>query len=64
MAKTGTLNGANTYAGYFPLPGGHMARFALMVNDHVPYDYKFKLAKMLYNGFHGIKTANAQKIAR
>ncbi|MBI4411604.1 MAG: D-alanyl-D-alanine carboxypeptidase, partial [Deltaproteobacteria bacterium] len=64
LAKTGTLNGANTYIGYFPLPGGHTARFALMVNDHVPYDYKFKLAKMLYNGFHGIKTANAQKIAR
>lgn len=53
LAKTGTLNNANTYAGYFPLPNGHSARFAIMVNGHVPYDTKFKLAKMLYAGLHG-----------
>ena len=58
LAKTGTLNGANTYAGYFPLPNGHSARFAILVNDNVPYDTKFKLARMLYAGLHGNGTAN------
>lgn len=60
LAKTGTLDGANTYVGYFPLPDGDMARFALMVNDPVPFDYKFKLAKMLYNGLHGLPVAKTR----
>ena len=53
QAKTGTLTGVNTLAGYFPLGNGHTARFAILVNDKVPFDYKFKLAKMLYAGITG-----------
>lgn len=49
-AKTGTLTGVNTLAGFFPMSDGKMARFAIMVNSPVPFDYKFKLAKMLYDG--------------
>lgn len=53
QAKTGTLTGVNTFAGYFSLANGHTARFAILVNDTVPFDYKFKLAKMLYAGITG-----------
>ncbi|HSA58323.1 MAG TPA: D-alanyl-D-alanine carboxypeptidase [bacterium] len=49
-AKTGTLTGVNTLAGFFPMSDGKMARFAILVNSPVPFDYKFKLAKMLYDG--------------
>ena len=50
-AKTGTLTGVNTLAGYFPLNGsGRWARFVIFVNDRVPFDYKFRVAKMLYAG--------------
>lgn len=50
LAKTGTLTGANTLAGYFSLGNGKTARFAILVNDKVPFDYKFRLGKMLYTG--------------
>lgn len=49
-AKTGTLHDANTLAGYFTTNEGLPVRFVIMVNDIVPYEYKFKLAKMLYSG--------------
>lgn len=52
-AKTGTLTGVNTLAGFFPLKDGRTARFALLVNTAGPFDYKFKLAKMLYEGVNG-----------
>lgn len=52
-AKTGTLTGVNTLAGYFDLPNGKAARFAILVNDTVPFDYKFKLGRMLYAGING-----------
>lgn len=51
-AKTGTLKDANTYVGYFPLQGRQI-RFVILVNSVVPYNYKFKLAKMLYAGLNG-----------
>jgi len=52
-AKTGTLTGVNTLAGFFPLEDGKTARFAILVNSPVPFDYKFKLGKMLYAGVNG-----------
>ncbi len=52
-AKTGTLNGVNTYAGYVDLPNGEVARFALFVNDQVPFDHKFTMARQLYRGITG-----------
>ncbi len=51
-AKTGTLTGVNTLAGYMPLPDGKHARFAILVNDNVPFDYKFKLGRLLYAGLN------------
>lgn len=57
-AKTGTLNGVNTYMGYFPLSGGHHARFVILVNDNVPFGHKFKMAKMLYQYMHGAKATD------
>lgn len=53
QAKTGTLHGVNTYAGYFPHDNGQTIRFVILVNYQVPYNYKFKLAKMLYTGING-----------
>lgn len=53
-AKTGTLNGVNTYAGYFPLSNGNRAKFVIMVNDQVPFNHKFQLAKTLYNYFNNL----------
>jgi len=54
-AKTGTLTGVNTLAGYMPMGNGRFARFAILVNDTVPFDYKFKLGKMLYAGINDTK---------
>ncbi len=52
-AKTGTLTGVNTFAGFFRKNDGKTVRFAILVNAAVPFDYKFKLAKMLYDGVNG-----------
>ncbi len=52
QAKTGTLTGANTYAGYMPLSDGSTARFVILVNASVPHNYKFKLAHKLYDALH------------
>ncbi len=52
QAKTGTLTGVNTYAGYFKHQDGRLIRFAIMVNSPVPHDYKFRLAQQLYQGLH------------
>lgn len=52
QAKTGTLTGVNTYAGYFDHEDGRLIRFVIMVNSAVPYDYKFRLAQQLYRGVH------------
>ncbi|MBI2346166.1 MAG: D-alanyl-D-alanine carboxypeptidase [Deltaproteobacteria bacterium] len=53
MAKTGTLNGANTFAGYFPIGNGGEARFVILVNDRVPFTHKFRIARMVYEGVNG-----------
>ncbi len=52
LAKTGTLTGVNTLAGYMSLGNGRHVRFAILVNDKVPFDYKFKLGKMLHAGLN------------
>lgn len=52
-AKTGTLTGVNSLAGFLPTKNGGVARFAILVNSPVPFDYKFKLGKMLYDGVNG-----------
>lgn len=52
-AKTGTLTGVNTLVGYFPDRNGGLVKFVILVNDSVPYDYKFKLGRMLYDAIHG-----------
>ncbi len=55
LAKTGTLTGVNTLVGYMPTGDGRTARFAILVNDNVPFDYKFKLGKMLYDGLNNMR---------
>jgi serine-type D-Ala-D-Ala carboxypeptidase/endopeptidase (penicillin-binding protein 4) len=52
-AKTGTLTGVNSLAGFFPSGDGKAVRFAILVNSPVPFDYKFKLGKMLYEALNG-----------
>lgn len=52
QAKTGTLNGVNTYAGYFSLPNGNDMQFVMLINDQVPYEYKFQMAKKLYENLN------------
>lgn len=52
-AKTGTLTGVNTLIGYFQKKSGDWVTFAILVNSSVPFDYKFKLGKMLYDGLSG-----------
>lgn len=51
-AKTGTLTGVNTLVGYFDGKGGRV-KFVILVNDAVPFDYKFRLGKMVYDGVNG-----------
>lgn len=52
-AKTGTLTGVNTLVGYFDVPAFGLVKFAILVNSPVPYDYKFRLGKMLFQGLGG-----------
>lgn len=51
-AKTGTLTGVNAYAGYMENQT-QWYTFVILVNDTVPYDYKFELADQLYLGITG-----------
>jgi D-alanyl-D-alanine carboxypeptidase/D-alanyl-D-alanine-endopeptidase (penicillin-binding protein 4) len=45
--KTGTLNGVNTLVGYSTLGNGKVIRFAILVNSQVPFDYKFRVLKVM-----------------
>jgi D-alanyl-D-alanine carboxypeptidase/D-alanyl-D-alanine-endopeptidase (penicillin-binding protein 4) len=47
QAKTGTLTGVNTLAGYLNSPRYGPVRFAILVNRNVPTMYKFEVAKAL-----------------
>lgn len=60
-AKTGTLTNVNTYAGFFDTPDGRTVQFVFFVNDTVPFDYKFEMARKLYRGIvgHDVPTKEA-----
>lgn len=49
LAKTGTLRGVNSLAGYFDIGGskGENARFSIIINSDVPPMHKFKVADEL-----------------
>jgi len=50
LAKTGTLRGVNTLAGYFDLGGSTgQARFCILINSDVPPTYKFRVANEIRN---------------
>lgn len=53
FGKTGSLTGVNTYSGYFRSKDKSWVRFSILVNDVVPTDYRFRLARMLYEGVNG-----------
>jgi D-alanyl-D-alanine carboxypeptidase/D-alanyl-D-alanine-endopeptidase (penicillin-binding protein 4) len=45
IAKTGTLRGVSSLAGYLDLKGHQgAARFCILINDNVPHHYKFQVA--------------------
>lgn len=46
-AKTGSLRGVNTLAGYFELAPADNVRFAILVNSDVEHTYKYKVARIL-----------------
>ncbi len=47
LAKTGSLNGVNSLAGYFNLPKHGEVRFSLIINSGVPHLYKFRAAERI-----------------
>jgi len=46
-AKTGSLRGVNTLAGYFELSPTEQVRFAILVNSDVEHSYKYRVARAL-----------------
>jgi D-alanyl-D-alanine carboxypeptidase/D-alanyl-D-alanine-endopeptidase (penicillin-binding protein 4) len=52
-AKTGSLRGVNTLAGYFELAPQQNVRFAILVNSDVEHSYKFKVARALREHLRG-----------
>jgi D-alanyl-D-alanine carboxypeptidase len=46
-AKTGTLTGVNSLAGYFTLPNRGDVRFVILINSDVPPMYKFTVASAI-----------------
>ncbi len=54
QAKTGTLNGVSSLAGYFATPTGQHYRFVIIINDpKTSYEAKFDVARILYRGLVG-----------
>lgn len=48
LAKTGSLRGVNSLAGYFSLSEeGDRVRFSILINSQVPHLYKYQVAKEL-----------------
>ncbi len=47
LAKTGSLNGVNSLAGYFSLPKHGEVRFSVIINSGVPHLYKFRAAERI-----------------
>jgi D-alanyl-D-alanine carboxypeptidase/D-alanyl-D-alanine-endopeptidase (penicillin-binding protein 4) len=58
QAKTGSLNGVNSLAGYFDTPHAGQVRFAIIINSQVPHLYKFSVANKIRDHL------NAQRINR
>ncbi len=56
LAKTGSLNGVNSLAGFFTVPSEGEVRFAIIINSGVPYLYKFRAAEQIRD--YLIKQAN------
>lgn len=50
FAKTGTLRGVSCYAGYLRLDSG-WASFVLLINQQVPYRFRFKVAEALLSSY-------------
>ena len=46
-AKTGSLRGVNSLAGYFELTPQEQVRFAILINSDVEHLYKFKVARAI-----------------
>lgn len=46
-AKTGSLRGVNTLAGYFDLTPQKQVRFSILINSDVEHLYKFKVARQI-----------------
>lgn len=54
-AKTGSLNGVSSLAGYFTVPQGDRYRFVLISNDpKTTYATKFTAAKLIYRALAGL----------
>ena len=47
-AKTGTLTGVTSYAGYFQSTLGQEIRFAVIINDTLPAERRLQIAEILY----------------
>ena len=47
IAKTGSLRGVNSLAGYFDLTPQRQVRFAILINSDVEHLYKFKVASAI-----------------
>ena len=46
-AKTGSLRGVNSLAGYFDLTPREQVRFAILINSDVEHLYKYKVARAI-----------------
>jgi D-alanyl-D-alanine carboxypeptidase/D-alanyl-D-alanine-endopeptidase (penicillin-binding protein 4) len=46
-AKTGSLRGVNSLAGYFDLSPRKQVRFAILINSDVEHLYKYKVARAI-----------------
>jgi len=59
LAKTGTLTGVSTYAGFMQTPTEAYYPFVIMINREVPFHYRFGLATRLY---HRVMQPSAHKV--
>lgn len=61
-AKTGSLRGVNSLAGYFSLtPHERPVRFSIIINSDVPHLYKFKVAEQIRDSLQTKSARNANR---